>query len=161
MTGTDYINRHFLYPGTIFFSRTPYAVDTILGSCISVCLWDPVSKCGSINHFMLPVLNKEGETPFKYGNMAIPELVTRMIAMGSNKKDLRAKIFGGSEFKHTKGAFSIGRRNQGIARKMLREEQIPIISFNVGGDLGRKMIFHTDTGEVLIKFIRIKIPLLD
>ena len=154
MIESDYINRYYLYPGSIFASKATYAVDTILGSCVSLCLWDRILKFGSINHFMLPIYDNDGEASCRYGDIAITELIKKMIALGSKKKDLNAKIFGGSETGSGKGGFNIGKQNLALARKMIREHQIPIASFSVGGNLGRKVIFHTDTGEVLIKFIR-------
>jgi chemotaxis protein CheD len=83
----DKIDQYYLYPGKVFCSKRPHIVHTILGSCIAVFLWDPILQFGSVNHFMLP--NKEGSASFKYGNVAIPEIIKRMLNMGSikNNKD--------------------------------------------------------------------------
>src|SRR5438128_361558 len=148
------MDNHYLYPGKIFSSKKPHTVDTILGSCVAVFLWDPVLQFGSINHYMLPVWNKEGKASFKYGDVAISELLTRMLNMGSCKKNIKAKIFGGSEITHLNGAFNIGERNIILAQKILESQQIPIISHSVGGALGRKVIFNTRSGDVLISYIK-------
>ena len=50
----------FLQPCTIFVHREEHWVSTILGSCISLCLWDPKLGAGGINHYMLPLWNGEG-----------------------------------------------------------------------------------------------------
>ncbi len=73
------MSKHYLYPGKLFSSKQPHIVDTILGSCVAVFLWDPVLQFGSINHYMLPHANSEGPSSFKYGDAAIAELITRMI----------------------------------------------------------------------------------
>lgn len=146
---------HFLFPSTIFVSDTPHLVTTILGSCVSVCLWDPVSKIGGINHYMLPLWNGEGLASPKYGNIAIAKLVDRMIQQGSKKEHLVAKVFGGAEqLLFEKGSFHIGKRNIAQAREVLNKEKIEVISHHVGGPEGRHIKFHTDTGEVLLKKVK-------
>lgn len=155
------LDKFYLLPGEIFSSKKPHAVDTILGSCIAVFLWDTLLQCAGINHYMLPLSNKEGIESFKYGNVAIPELINRMQKMGCNKKNIIAKIFGGSEIAHSNSAFNIGSRNIALAQDILKKAQIPIASFSVGGNLGRKVIFYTNSGEVLINYIKQEIHFID
>jgi chemotaxis protein CheD len=146
---------HFLYPAAMFASKTPTLVNTILGSCIAVCFWDPSLKIGGINHFMLPFWNGQGLASPKYGNIAIDRLMEKMISMGSNPKAMRAKVFGGGEVIETNiKQFHIGDRNIQVAFEMLEELKIPVISQSVGGKLGRKIQFNTETGEVKHKFIQ-------
>ena len=149
---TGNMEKHYLYPGKVFSSKKPHTVDTILGSCVAVFLWDPVLQFGCINHFMLP--GEEGSTSFKYGNAAISELIKRMLNMGSTKSNIKAKIFGGSEIGNAKGSFNIGSRNISFTQDMLKKEGIPIVSSSVGGSIGRKVIFHTASGDVLISYIK-------
>lgn len=149
------ILNHFLYPAALFADKRPHLVDTILGSCVAVCLYDPVKKIGSINHYMLPFWNGTGLASPKYGNIAIQKIIAKMIDMGSNKKDLQAKIFGGGEVVETKSnLFKIGERNIEIAVKMLKENNIKITGQSVGGKNGRKIRFNTETGVVLMKIIQ-------
>ena len=146
---------HFLYPAELFISKTPYQINTILGSCVAVCLYDPVLKIGGINHYMLPYWNGQGLASPKYGNIAIEKLIDKMLSLGSNKNNLKAKIFGGGEVIETQIVqFHIGSRNIEIARQMLEEKKIPILTSSVGGKLGRKIEFITFTGEVRQKYIQ-------
>jgi chemotaxis protein CheD len=146
---------HFLYPAELFVSKTPYQVNTILGSCVAVCLIDPVLKIGGINHYMLPYWNGQGLASPKYGNIAIEKLIDKMVSLGCNKNNLKAKIFGGGEVIETQIVqFHIGSRNIEVARQILEEKKIPIISSSVGGKLGRKIEFITFTGEVRQKFVQ-------
>lgn len=148
-------NVHFLYPAALFASSTPHMVTTILGSCVAVCLHDPVLKVGGINHYMLPLWNGQGLAAPKYGNIAIEKLIEKMIAMGSKKENLIAKIFGGGEVIETHITnFNIGARNIKIAHEMLDEHKITIVGSSVGGKLGRKILYNTETGEVKQKFIQ-------
>ncbi len=155
------MEKYYLYPGKIFFSKESHIVDTILGSCVAVFVWDPVLRFGSVNHYMLPTGNTEKNEPFKYGKSATEELVIRMLKSGSAKNDLRAKIFGGSDLANPGGAFNIGQRNIKIAQQVLSDEKIPIISYSVGGILGRKVTFNSGSGIVLISYIRRDIKVID
>jgi chemotaxis protein CheD len=93
----DQISTHFLYPSALFASRERHKVSTILGSCVAVCLYDPIAQIGGINHFMLPFWNGQGLASPKYGNIAIERLVEKMISLGCKKNNLKAKVFGGGE----------------------------------------------------------------
>jgi len=148
-------NIHFLYPAALFASKTPHLVTTILGSCVAVCLYDPVLRIGGINHFMLPLWNGQGLASPKYGNIAIEKLVEKMISLGCDQSRLQAKVFGGGEVIDSHiTSFNIGARNIRLAYDMLEEYKIPIIGQSVGGNLGRKILFNTETFEVKQKFIQ-------
>jgi chemotaxis protein CheD len=148
-------NSHFLYPAALFASREPYIINTILGSCVAVCLWDPVTNRGGMAHYMLPLWNGEGLASPKYGNIAIDKLVEKLQSFGSSKANLKAKIFGGGEVIDSYNAyFYIGRRNIEIAYEILNEKSIPIIGSSTGGRQGRKIIFNTFTGEVRQRYVK-------
>lgn len=146
--------RHFLYPGAIYVSPEPSMITTILGSCIAICLYDPVLQVGGMNHFMLPLWNGQGLASPRYGNIAIDKLIRNMEAMGSSKANIKAKVFGGAEIIETNiNQFMIGERNIHIAKDMLHDEGIPIVNSSTGGKLGRKIIFNTQSGEVRQKYV--------
>ncbi len=152
MTSIDTSQHYFLQSGCIFASNDPQIVTTVLGSCVSVCLWDAEKKIGGINHYMLPLWNGEGLASPRYGSIAIPKLIEKMLELGADKKNLRAKIFGGGEvFWVTNAVMNIGERNIILAQDMLEDEEIPIVSSDVGGKTGRKIIYNTGTGNVLMK----------
>ena len=147
------IKKHFLYPSSIIVSAEPCEITTILGSCVAVCIFDPFLAIGGINHYMLPLWNGVGLESPKYGNIAIEKLIIKLVLNGSKRKNLRAKIFGGSELLQYL-SYPIGTRNIEIAEKMLKGEGIPILASSVGGKFGRKIIFNTGTGEVRLYFIQ-------
>jgi len=147
---------YYLYPSTIIVEKDISLVTTILGSCISVCLYDINQNIGGINHYMLPLWNgKEFPSP-KYGNIAIKKLIEKMEALGCKRKNMIAKIFGGSNIFYNQGIHfdnSIGEKNIEIALYMLEEYTIPVKVQNTGGINGRKIIFNTFTGDVYHKFL--------
>jgi chemotaxis protein CheD len=140
--------QHYLDRGCIYVSAGEGAVQTVLGSCVSVCLWDAERRCGGMNHFVYPQTHqKELATP-KYGNVAIVALVKLMLEEGCRIEDLAAHILGGG---HPKGlAEGTGWRNVEVARRMLRDKGITVLSEDVGGSVGRKVMFDLATGHVAV-----------
>lgn len=156
MTETE--TSHYLYPGMLYAKDGQCAITTILGSCISVCLWDGAVKMGGMNHFLLPFWNGEGLPSPKYGNIAIPMLIEKMLSLGCRKENIVAKCFGGGAvLGPSNGMMNVGERNIALARDILREENIPIIGNDTGGNLGRKIIFYTDSGDVFVRRLQKRI----
>jgi chemotaxis protein CheD len=146
------VNNHYLMAGNLFVHASPHRVTTVLGSCVSVCLWDSALRFGGMNHFMLPFWNGEGLASPKYGNIAIAKLIERMEDLGAERRSLRAKVFGGGVVLHVTNSFmNIGERNILLAEDTLKNEGIPVVSSDTGGNVGRKLIFDTGTGMVLVK----------
>lgn len=146
--------KHFLYPGAIFIKPEPYLITTILGSCVAVCLYDPVLRIGGMNHYMLPLWNGQGLASPRYGNIAIKRLIENMESLGSSKVNIKAKLFGGAEIISTNvSQFMIGERNISIAKDILKEEDIPVVASSVGGKYGRKIIYDSYSGEVRQKYV--------
>jgi chemotaxis protein CheD len=145
------VNTHYLYPGTIFTHKGRHLVTTVLGSCISVCLWNEKARVGGINHYLLPLWNGEGLPTPKYGNIAIDRLLEKVSKIAGSGP-LVAKVFGGaSMWSQASGALAVGERNIELAFRILEEKKVKIISQDVGGGMGRKIIFDTESGSVLLK----------
>ena len=145
----------YLHPGQLFVSADSYAVTTILGSCVAVCLWDPVNRIGGINHFLLPTFTGEGVASPRFGNFAIQELLDQLAELGSQRHNLLAKMFGGACVLEAFRArqHHLGTKNIEVARGLLESESIPLVGHDVGGQRGRKLIFHTDDGAAWVKHL--------
>jgi chemotaxis protein CheD len=148
------MTEQFLFPSTIFVDPLPHQVLTILGSCVAVCLFDDRLKYGGINHYMLPWWNGNVMPTPKYGDVAIERLIEKMISLGSYQGNLVAKIFGGAQ-QHTtvENGLGVGDRNVVTAEKKLAMQGIPIIGRSTGGERGRRIVFHTHTNQVFMKFL--------
>ncbi|MES2760882.1 MAG: chemotaxis protein CheD [Bacteroidota bacterium] len=140
-----------MYPSSLFVSNSEVVVDTILGSCVAVCLFDSKIKAGGINHYMLPYWNGEGLASPKYGNIANEKLIEKLYKLGATKNSLVAKVFGGAN--QINSTINVGDRNVLVAREQLETFGIRIISESIGGGVGRKIRFNTHTNEVLLKFL--------
>lgn len=145
------LGKHYLYPSALFAEKAPHMVDTVLGSCVAVCLFDQQLRIGGINHYMLPFWNGNGLASPKYGNIATEKLIEKMLRNGATTQNMVAKIFGGANQMNT--SLRIGDQNIEIARQTLANYGIKVVAENVGGDVGRKLRYNTGTGQVMMKFL--------
>jgi chemotaxis protein CheD len=141
--------RHYLIPGKIFAAAQPFAISTIVGSGVALCLWDSAHRIGGANHFMLPEGPEDSENATRYANVANPALLQRVLDLGADRKDLEARIFGGSLPSVTfgNGGDRLGDRNVQVATHFLNMNGIRLVQTEVGGTRGRKLVFHTDDGH--------------
>jgi chemotaxis protein CheD len=138
---------YFLRSGYIFVATKPTAVSTVLGSSVSVCIHDQKRKVGGMNHFQLPYIREKHIATAKYGNVAIITLIRMMLHDGSKIKNLEAQILGGA-YNPSISEKNIGHENIIVAKKILAKERIRIVSEDVGGGKGRKIVFNTHTSEI-------------
>ena len=142
----------YLQPGDLIATRTPTLVKTILGSCISVCLWDDELAVGGINHYLLPYGSAAADRPSRFGCFAIESLIAAVCEQGARRQHLQAKLFGGASMLAgvTPRAGHIGVQNLKLAVEMLDSAGIPVVGRDVGGERGRKITFQTDDGSVAL-----------
>ena len=143
----------YLHPGQVFVSATPAEVTTILGSCVAVCVWDRALRVGGANHYLLPHGVESGPSPARFGDVALRRLIDGVLALGCQRRNLEAKVFGGAcvlEALRGKGRH-LGRKNVEMALAVLRQEGIPVVAEDTGGGRGRKIVFHTDDGAAWVK----------
>ncbi|HVI06688.1 MAG TPA: chemotaxis protein CheD [Candidatus Binatia bacterium] len=143
--------KRFLYPGQMMVSREPIVITTILGSCAAICLWDSVKRMGGMNHYLLPEGSEDGPNRLRYGNVANAALLKEMLALGCDIRNLRAKLFGGSSAFSANPSQSVGTRNVELAEEFVRKANIPLVSKDVSGKHGRRLVFHTEDGVTLIR----------
>lgn len=140
-------------------TKSPNVLATLgLGSCIGICLYDPVSKISGMAHIMLPSSKtiKNNSNVAKFADTGVVQLIKEMESIGANKKRLVSKIAGGAQmFSFSSGSdvMKIGERNAVAVREILREFKIPIQADETGGNYGRTIEFYSETGKLLIKTI--------
>jgi chemotaxis protein CheD len=142
----------YVQPGQVVASKEECVFSTILGSCVAVCLWDPVTLVGGLNHFLLPRAPPQEQHSARFGNVAIPVLIDALLAQGASAARLQAKVFGGMCSLALKGTRTdLGGANVRIARELLGERRIPVVAEDVGGTRGRRLLFRTGDGSVWVK----------
>jgi chemotaxis protein methyltransferase CheR len=141
-----------IHIGDVFASREPAIVRTVLGSCVSVCLFDPDRRIGGMNHFMLPESPSPSPLPSRYGVHAMELLINEVMKLGGDRRRLEAKLVGGANVLRKGGAsFGIGDQNVEFAQSFLARERIPVVAERVGGDQPFQVAFHTHSGRVRLR----------
>ncbi len=140
---------YFLKPGYIFLPAQPTVVSTVLGSCVAVILWDKRRKVGGINHFQLPACRPSDQPTARFGDASTVMLIRMMVQDGSKKKHLEAQIFGGA-YNREVSSQNVGQENVRVALRVLARHGIRVISEDVGGELGRKIIYDATLNEVAV-----------
>lgn len=143
------IRNYLLGPGYILVAAEPTCISAVLGSCVSVCIYDRKQKCGGMNHFRFPFTKDSKRSTALYGNVSTLSLVRMMLDNGSRKDCLEAQLFGGAH-NQTISQKDIGLENIRSAQKVLDRCNIRIVSEDVGGLMGRKVVFNTETAELAV-----------
>jgi len=144
-----------IYIGGVYASGQPMVVKTLLGSCIAVCLHDAVRGVGGMNHFMLPGGNGDGDDAGRFGVHAMDLLIGAIMKAGGDRRRLIAKVFGGANVLDVQGpVVDVPRQNVEFIRTFLKEEEIPVVSADVGGRYARHVHFHTQDGRAFVKRVR-------
>jgi chemotaxis protein CheD len=124
---------------------------TILGSCVSACLRDPVVGVGGMNHFLLPGDNGNsghtgrGASALRYGVHAMELLVNGLLQRGAQRSRLEAKLFGGARM--MKGLTDVGELNASFAERFLQDEGIALVGGSLRGAQGRRIQFWPVSGR--------------
>ena len=141
--------KYLLEPGYIYLPAEPATISAVLGSAVSVCLYDRKRGVGGMNHYPFPFTAESARATACYGNVATIALIRMMIDDGSRRKHLEAQILGGAHNTDVSEK-NIGRENVRVARKILLREKIALASEDIGGVKGRKIVFTTDTSDVAV-----------
>ena len=155
-----YRDRHFdidaakIGPGEYYITQRDMVIVTVLGSCVSACMRDPVAKVGGMNHFMLPGRDVGGplSASARYGAYAMEVLINQLFALGAKRERLEVKIFGAARV--LPGMSDIGERNAKFALDYLRRESIRVLAEDLGHDEPCKIYFFAQTGRVLLKRLK-------
>ncbi len=144
-----------ILPGEYFVSAEPMIVYTVLGSCVSACIRDPVSGVGGMNHFMLPQpknasTDSWGEST-RYGSYAMESLINDILKRGGVKSRLEVKLFGAGRI--YEGNIDVGAKNAEWVLAYVRAEGLTACKTDLGDVLPRKLYYFTESGRVLMKKI--------
>jgi chemotaxis protein CheD len=140
-------------------AAAPAKIQTLLGSCVGVVLYDRTTRLGGLAHIVLPAAHGAVDHSGKYADTAIPAMIAefdRRIG-GKARSRLTAKLAGGASMFPVNATavgnsvLNIGQRNQEAIERLLAELSIPILARDVGGISGRRLTVDTALGKVTIK----------
>jgi chemotaxis protein CheD len=162
---TRYFDREFqveavkIQPGQYFAGRQG-SISTVVGSCVSTCLWDPVERIGGMNHFMLPGDHNAAASPWglpaRFGIYAMELLINEMIHLGADRRRLVAKVFGGAQVLQGFSTLDVGAMNSKFVVDFLREEGVQLLAQDLLGTCPRKLHFFPATGKVQLKRLHLQ-----
>ncbi len=156
---SDNVLEIFLLPGDFFWGDSETRIRTILGSCVSICIWHPIKKFGGMCHFMLPDRRlakiENSKLDGKYGVEAWIFFEREFEKSKTKPTEYIAKIFGGSEMfiktEQNQNDIAMGVKNIEFAKNILAKNKIQIVSENIGGTRGRRIHFDLWSGNVWLK----------
>ncbi len=127
------------------------ALQTILGSCISACIYDPRANIGGMNHFLLPTHGSNSDSAsWRYGCFAMESLINQVLLRGCGKREyLEVKVFGGGNIQAGNG--TIGHDNADFVESFLNREGLRVIAKDLRGSEPRKVLFHPTSGKAFMK----------
>jgi chemotaxis receptor (MCP) glutamine deamidase CheD len=142
-----------IYLGDVYACREPTIIKTLLGSCVAVCLWDPATGIGGMNHFLLPRSSSSApEEPTRFGVHAMDLLIGEMLKAGAERSRLRAKVFGGAHvLAVAEDEDSVPSQNISFALEFLRRDGFKLTGEDLGGYQPRRVHFQTDTGRAFVR----------
>jgi len=148
----------YLRSGEFFWGTCNHRITTVLGSCLSICLWHPRKKIGGICHYLMPGRRSVKRTPLypRYGDDAVWLILEMVEKYKTIAKEYEVKIFGGSSVLfplNEQAVFSIAESNIGSAKARLKEHGFIIKAADTGGNSSRKIIFEMWSGDVWVKKI--------
>jgi chemotaxis protein CheD len=156
----QYFDREFrvdavkILPGQYHAARAG-AITTVLGSCVSTCLWDPGERIGGMNHFMLPGDTASPGSPWaasaRFGVYAMEVLINEMLRLGADRRRLVAKVFGGAQLLAGFDRLDVGAKNSEFVLEFLRVEGIRVLAQDLLDECPRKVHFFIDSGKVQVK----------
>ena len=130
-----------------------------LGSCVAICLYDPVARIGGMLHALLPSApsqNGRNPTPSaKFVDQGTPLLIEALVELGAKRSRLSAQLCGGAQVLSAPGfeenGLHIGKRNVSAAESALRDARIQVKAHRTGGRVGRTVRFYIATGQVTVR----------
>lgn len=146
-----------LVPGDFYVTRHDEVLLTVLGSCVSVCIRDPLNGVGGMNHFMLPrppAHEKDkwhglSGTATRYGTASMEQLIGNVIKQGGERSRLEVKLFGGGRV--LAGVTDVGRQNIEFAREFMQTEQLKVSAEDLGGVWPRQIQYFPRSGRVRVR----------
>jgi chemotaxis protein CheD len=156
----DIFQSVYLHPAQMAFCETPSRVETVLGSCVAVTMWDRRSHIGCICHAVLPRAGDSISTPFKYVDSSIRFMLELLEARYVRRNEIEVKLFGGANMSTAAraGRPTVGHQNVEESLAILAAEGFTLRTSDTGGSSGRKLLFYSESGEVFVKRIRLEAP---
>ena len=152
-----YYDNHFkanaikVLPGEYVVTGEDVMLVTVLGSCVSACIRDPLAGVGGMNHFMLPDSEVGEGGSARYGAYAMEMLINDLLKRGGSRNRMEAKVFGGGAVLASLSSSNVGQRNAEFVLRYLADEGVPVLAQDLGDTCPRRLHYFPATGRVMLK----------
>jgi chemotaxis protein CheD len=145
-----------VFPGEFYVTaRSDEILVTVLGSCVTACIRDPMAGVGGMNHFMLPHHSSgiwgDDLRSTRFGNFAMEKLVNELIKAGCSRARMETKVFGGGNVIESSNA--IGSENADFVLRYLAAEGLRCAAQDLGGTQPRRIHYYPATGKVVRRLL--------
>lgn len=152
--------------GRTYISQGDFAIDggpeaviaTLLGSCISACIWDASRGIGGMNHVLFVDDTRSADAAYGFGVNAMELLINGLLRLGADRRALQAKVFGGARM--IDGLSDAGNKNAAFVREFLKREGIVEVGVDIGGNKARRVEFWPGTGRARLKYVTQDVPVM-
>jgi chemotaxis protein CheD len=169
MPGFEHLRRYWdpvqgcmnvkVLPGEFYVGAQEELVSTVLGSCVSACIHDPVRGIGGMNHFMLPEPRGIGDSwsstvgrAARYGSDAMEHLINALLKAGAQRSDFTVKLFGGGRVLAQMS--DVGQRNIEFVRRYIATEKLRVVAEDLGDVYPRQVQFFPQSGKARVRLLR-------
>ena len=145
-----------MFPGEFYVTNKPdEMIVTVLGSCVSACIRDPLIGVGGMNHFML-AHHTSGAwgtdlRSARFGNFAMEKLINELLKAGCARERLEVKVFGGGNVTDTTN--EVGTENAEFVLRYLQAEGLRCAAKDLGGEQPRRIHYYPATGRVVRRLL--------
>lgn len=146
--------RKLLLPGEYCITQDPIILETLVGSCVAVCVWNRKNHAAAMNHFILSRPFAPGDKDIgRFGSTATDYIIRKLLAIDADPAHYQAKIYGGAAvLKGTENSMEVGENNIKIALDVLHNYRIAVIHTETGGSRGRRIRFNTENNLVECRY---------
>ena len=147
--------RKFLLPGEYYITNKQMFIETLLGSCVCVCLYNIKNGCAAMNHFLLDQPSGTEKNPDigRFGLTSVKHIIDALFTVDANPLCYRAHVYGGAAIvQFAKAGIDVGTKNIKIAHHLLDTYRIRIVNEDIGGIRGRRIRFNTATNTVTFRY---------
>ena len=147
----------------------PALISTILGSCVAVTLYNSRLGIAAISHALLPHCRRHTyvnsvndlltddcsrcNDAFKYVDCSVSMMAETFARFGIRPAETQVQLYGGAKMfisGNENAPPSVGLQNSTVAKQVIADHGLTLFASDIGGSLGRKLYFNTQTGKVTL-----------
>ncbi len=141
--------RKLLLPGQYYITDANMILETLLGSCVAVCIYNTKNGYAAMNHFMNDKPANPNDTDIgRYGTTSTEHIIKKLLDVDPDVNHYKAEIYGGAAVIKVHNSADIGQKNLRVAIFMLGAYGMRIVKKEIAGTRGRRINFNTTDNTI-------------